>query len=241
MIRALLGAVQFLTVIPVASATAPPGRSALFFPLIGACIGVVGAILFEVVRARSTFAHAAALVLTFWAFLTGGLHEDGFADCADAFRAGRPAEKIQAILKDSRIGAHGALALILFSLIRWQSLSAIALDPMRGLAAALALSRGSTVALAWLTPPAGAGLGLEFSRTLTTGAAIAAIAQTALFAVLCGPTCAILMLGGATGIVITTRAYFIHRIGGVTGDCYGATTYIVETYALVVLTCRSCS
>src|SRR3954449_4276988 len=117
MIARFLGAVQFLTTLPVRRATASPGRCAVFFPLVGAAMGSAGGLLLYALRNVMPPSLAALLVLSFWALLTGGLHEDGFADVADAFRAGRSREKMFAILKDSRIGAHGALAMILISFI----------------------------------------------------------------------------------------------------------------------------
>ncbi len=184
MTRRLLGATQFLTLIPVRGQAAPPGQSAIFFPLIGAALGAAGGVGLHFLSGFFPQALAALLVLGFWALITGGLHEDGFADVVDAFRAGRSPEKIHAILKDSRIGAHGALALILITLVRWQALSSMAGEPVRALAATFAASRASLVVLAWISPPAGSGLGYEFSRTLSTSVTIVVIIQAIIFAFL---------------------------------------------------------
>jgi adenosylcobinamide-GDP ribazoletransferase len=241
MIRAVLGALQFLTISPVRSSTAAPGKSALFFPLIGAWIGIIGAALFDLSRMYMPTAVAAMLVLTFFALLTGGLHEDGFADCADAFRAGRRRDVILAILKDSRIGAHGALALILSSLLRWQALTTLAVvDPVPSLAAAQGLPRAAAVALVWITPATGSGLGFRLSNSMTTPIAIGAILQGLLLAMWCGDKSALILIAGAVLIVLAARRYFMLRIGGVTGDCLGATAHAVEIFCLVVFTCRSC-
>ncbi|MEJ7607701.1 MAG: adenosylcobinamide-GDP ribazoletransferase [Bryobacteraceae bacterium] len=234
MTASLLGAVQFLTIIPIHRETAPLGRSAVFFPLVGAAIGVAGAIVFKTTGSP-------LLVLAFWALLTGGLHEDGFADVADAFRAGRPAEKIHTILKDSRIGAHGALALIFSTLIRWQALTDIGIDAVPGLAVAQALPRAALVLLAWIAPPAGTGLGFHFSQTLSTPIAIMAIGQGIIFALACGWRLGAILVAGSAAIVFLAARYFVRRIGGITGDCLGATAYMVETFCLLVLTCQSCT
>jgi adenosylcobinamide-GDP ribazoletransferase len=240
MIQALLGAVQFLTVLPVRSKTAPPGRSAVFFPLVGAWIGILGAVLLDFTRALVPTPIAALMVLGFWASLTGGLHEDAFADCVDAYRAGRPRDKILTILKDSRIGAHGAIGLILSTLIRWQALGTLALDPVIALAAAGGISRAGAVALAWTTPPVGSGSGFSFSATLTTFTALLAILQAALLGVWCGARLGTMVAAGAILIVVAARRYFLLRTGGVTGDGMGAVAHAVETYSLIVFTCRSC-
>jgi cobalamin synthase len=56
-----------------------------------------------------------------------------------------------------------------------------------------------------------------------------------------GDKIASLLLGGTVVIVILARGYFMRRIGGVTGDCLGATQQIVETWCLIVFTCRPCT
>jgi adenosylcobinamide-GDP ribazoletransferase len=238
MIARLLGAIQFLTILPVRGSTAPPGQCALFFPLVGGALGAAGAYALLGLRDFIPWTLAALLVLALWALLTGGLHEDGFADVADAFRAGRPRERIFAILKDSRIGAHGAVALILITLVRWQALSSIAADPVRSLPAVLAVSRAAMIATAWTTPPAGASLGLEFSKYLTTAGSLFAILTGLLFAALA--PAGLLLVWIATVVVFGARAYFMRRIGGVNGDCLGAVSLLVETCGLVVLTCQRC-
>src|SRR5215469_7120056 len=100
----LLGAISFLTILPIARKTAPSGRAAIFFPLVGAMLGAAGAGIFLALSRAIPISLAALIVVAFWASISGVLHEDGLADSADAFRAGRSREKIAAILKDSRIG-----------------------------------------------------------------------------------------------------------------------------------------
>jgi adenosylcobinamide-GDP ribazoletransferase len=241
MIGRFFGALQFLTIVPVRFQTAPSGQSALFFPLVGAALGAAGGLLLEAGRGYLPFTLLALAVLAFWSLITGGLHEDAVADVADAFRAWRPPEKILEILKDSRIGAHGALALILLVAIRWQALASIAVDAVFGLAAALALGRAAVVALAWSTPPAGSATAAQFSRTLTTPVSLAAILQGIAFAFLPGAHTASFLLGGATVLLLLARRYFLRRVGGVNGDCLGATEQIIETWCLVVFTCRPCT
>jgi adenosylcobinamide-GDP ribazoletransferase len=241
MILRLLGAIQFLTVVPVRGRTVPPGASAVFFPLVGLVLGAAGGWLLEMSRGYIPFSIAALLVLAFWTLLTGGLHEDGFADVADAFRAYRPAEKIFLILKDSRVGAHGAVALLFLVLVRWQALSSITVPAVPALAASFALSRAAIVGLLWTSAPAGSGSASAMSNSLGSVGAVLAIAQGAAFAVYLGGPAARFLLGGAMAIVLLARTYFVRRIGGVTGDCLGATQQLVETWCLVVLACPPCT
>ena len=166
-----------------------------------------------------------------WALVTGALHEDGFADVADAFRAGRSRDKILAILKDSRIGAHGALALILISLLRWQALSANTENAVLPLATIFAVSRSSLVLMAWVTPPVAGGLGFEFSRALTTTGGHAFVPRR--FYGPYFPTLQYCFCRVCSLLSLVARKYYIRRIGGVTGDCLGATCLIIETWGLI--------
>lgn len=239
-IRQVLGAVQFLTIIPVNRTTVPPAQSAIFFPAVGAVLGGVGGVLLESGREYLPFALLSLLVLSFWSVITGGLHEDAVADVADAFRALRPPEVIHRILKDSHIGAHGVLALVLLVLIRWQALSSIAADIVPALAAALGISRSSIVVLAAIAPPAGEASGASFARGLSTQAAALVAAQAILLALWPGGRISAFLTGGSLAIILLAKAYFTRRIGGVTGDCLGTTSQLVETWCFLVYTCRPC-
>lgn len=239
MIRSFFGAVQYLTVIPIHFTTTSAGASAVFFPLVGAGIGAAGGLLFEVLRGHIPLPLAALVVLAFWSLLTGALHEDGFADCADAFRAYRSRHKIMEILKDSRVGAHGALALILLTLLRWQALTSTSAPPIQALAVAHGVSRAAIVALAWVTPPAGTGSGYQLSQTLTSLGAIAAILQGIALALYLLPSHASAVLGVSAIVVILAKRYFIARIGGFTGDSLGGTEQVLETLLLVLFSWRS--
>ena len=122
-----------------------------------------------------------------------------------------------------------------------EALSAIAVDAVAGLAAALAIGRASVVALSWITPPAGSASAAQFNATLTSGVALATVLQGVAIAFLPGPLTASFLLGGSTALTLIARSYFVRRIGGVNGDCLGTTEQAVETWCLVVYTCRSCT
>jgi adenosylcobinamide-GDP ribazoletransferase len=244
MIGAFLGAVQFLTIVPVRSETAPPGRAALFFPLVGAILGAAGAAVYLALVQLFPAAIAAFGVLVFWTVLTGGLHEDGLADVADAFGMARRPERIMSIMKDSRIGAFGALALLFSALLRWQSLTTFVLLPHSLLIAVFIASqtvpRAAMVALAWTSRPAGSGLGYSFCSTLSTPVAVIAILEGAAAAFACGLRSGVVLAAGIYFIVRVARWLFQARIGGVTGDCLGAASQVVEILVLLLFTCRSC-
>jgi adenosylcobinamide-GDP ribazoletransferase len=167
--------------------------------------------------------------LAFLVLATGALHEDGLADVADAVRAGRPPERILAIMKDSRIGTYGALALIFSILFRWQALDAITLPR---LVAAQAISRAAMVVLAQAAKPAGSGLGAGFCAGVSRWTALAVAIQALAAAALCGWIPAVLMLTAAAIAIVMLHWWFARRIGGVTGDCLGAAEQATQTLAL---------
>jgi adenosylcobinamide-GDP ribazoletransferase len=240
--RTLLGAISFLTIIPVRATVAPPGRSAAFFPLVGAMLGAAGAGIYLAAERAIPASLAALLTVAFWTMISGVLHEDGLADVADALRAGRSRERMLAILKDSRIGTFGAVAIVISFLARWQAIDQLA-DPrvIQIFIAAQAVPRAAMVALAWISRPVGDGLGLAFSSTLTTPAAVIAIAQGIAAALLCGWRPGLVIVAVSYGVIRVARWYFYRRIGGVNGDCLGATEQILEIFILVLFTCRACS
>ena len=238
MMSRVLGAVQFLTVVPIPGKTATPAQSAPFFPLVGALLGAVcGGILELCIKPFGPYL-AALLAVSAAIALSGALHEDGLADCADALRAGRTREKMLAILKDSRIGVYGSLALILCIAIRWQALTRIGVNVALGLASSLALSRSSLVVLAAITKPVGSGLGAAFSEALTPVISVIVAVQVVIAASLCGWVGVPMLLSSAATLAVA-RAYFLRRLGGVNGDCLGATCLAIETVNLLVLAWHS--
>jgi adenosylcobinamide-GDP ribazoletransferase len=233
--RTFLAAASFLTIIPVKDGSIPPGRAAIFFPLVGAMIGAAGAGVFLAASFVLPVSLASLIAVAFWTMISGVLHEDGLADIADALRAGRTRGKMLAILKDSRIGTYGAVAIVLSFAVRWQALQHV---PSARIVAvcviAQSVPRASMVALAWVSRPSGEGLGLAFSSSLTTISALTCIAQGIAVSMLSGWRPATLIVAGTYLIVSSGRAYFYKRIGGVNGDCLGATEQLLEIFILLL-------
>jgi adenosylcobinamide-GDP ribazoletransferase len=233
-----LGAVQFLTVFPIRRSTTPPHEAAIFFPVVAAFIGVLSAL--PIVLLPVPLGLRAALALLIQVTLTGMLHEDGLADIADGVRAGRPREQMFEIIKDSRVGSYGATALVVALLLRWQGIFGTA-DPYRTgsqliscIAAAEALSRCSILWLAHFTPAARPGMAAWLSENRSWPTFIASIVQAALFALAAGIGTAPYLLVGLALIVVFARAYFLQRLGGVVGDCFGALQQVSVIYCLLV-------
>jgi adenosylcobinamide-GDP ribazoletransferase len=241
MMKRALAAVQFLTVIPVSGGVAATGEAAIFFPLVGVSLGAISGGILLLAHAYLTRGIASLLSIAFLLMATGCLHEDGLADVADAIRAGRSREKMFAILKDSRIGTYGAVALIVTVTLRWQAGAAMQVNPVYGFAAALGVSRSALVIMAGTTPPAGEGLGRHFASAISRPVLAVVIGQACLVAFLAGWAYALGIILSASTIIVTARTWFIKRLGGVNGDCLGTVCQVVETANLVILTCRHSS
>ena len=132
------GSFQFLTALPIHGDTSSPTEAAVFFPLTGAVLGAFAGIVAQYGSMAFGRSLGSLLALTCLLCISGGLHEDGLADVADAIRAGRSRERMLEILKDSRIGAYGASALIVCFLLRWESIENMALPLIAGLSVAVA-------------------------------------------------------------------------------------------------------
>ena len=167
--------------------------------------------------------------------ITGGLHEDGLADVCDAIRAGRTRETILRILKDSRIGAYGAIAIVLSILVRWHALSLWNAPDWTQFAFVFACSRGSMVMLAATTPSISEGLGEAFRNSIPKSASWLVAVQCAALAYFCNGWIALLFVGMS---IVSIRFWLLRRMGGFNGDCLGFQCQIAEAAAMVVFAWR---
>lgn len=237
-----LGAVQFLTVIPVPMATVPYEEAMPFFPLVGALLGALaGGLLALGTVAGLPAGIAAALALVVWLLATGLLHEDGLADVADGIRAGRTPERMLEIMRDSRIGTYGGVALVMATLLRWQALGEIAQgNPWFVVGVCVAaggVSRSGLVLLASIARPVGSGMAASVVGRVSGWVVLAVGAQASVAGSLAGWRGTAPILLGSLVLLLALRAWYHSRLRGVTGDCLGAAAVLVETYILVVGAC----
>ncbi len=225
----LRAAVQFLTIVPAPGAPhVAPGAAAAWYPLVGAMIGVLAWLAW-----RTPMQATAAIVLVI--VITGGLHEDGLADVCDAIRAGRTREAILRILKDSRIGAYGAIAIVLSILVRWHALSLWKSPDWTQFAFVFACSRGSMVMLAFSTPSLSEGLGEAFRNSIPKSAPWLVALQCMAVAYFCNGWMPLLVVILS---IVLIRFWLLRRVGGFNGDCLGFQCQIAEAAAMVVFACR---
>ncbi len=235
----LLMAVQFSTRIPVPALPYDPRalpRALKFFPIVGLGIGASAALLQLILRPHLAPTIVAVLVLTYLVLLTGCLHEDGLADSADGFGGGWTRERVLLILRDSRIGSYGATALTLSLMARVLLLATIpSWHIARYLMAAHLLCRWTTLPLSFALPPARSteageteGMGAHIAHlTSPSTLIVGTLVSVSIAAVLLRWHCIAPILAVSV-VTLLSGLYYKRRIGGVTGDCFGATNQIAE-------------
>jgi len=228
-------AMQFMTSLPVPwPITYSPdalARSAIFFPAVGLLVAGGGAAIYLFLSPYVVRDVLVVLILVYLVAVTGGLHEDALGDAADGFGGGWEKQSVLAIMRDSRLGSYGTVAITLGLLARFVFLKELAPDRFVGfLIAGQVLGRWTTLPLAYFLPSARAetGQGKLIARKISsasllvgTGLAVAIVAVALKVAALWAVIVAVLMAA-------TSGFYYRHRIGGVTGDCMGATTQLTE-------------
>lgn len=239
--KGLLASIGFLTVIPVgheASSESMTGRCAAWFPLVGLGIGGVLLLALDGLSLVTTPGLASWGVVVLWACVTGGLHLDGVADSFDGVLASATRERRREIMKDSRVGAFGAIGLVLLILGKVQCVEAVALLDrdvtwaIHPLLLAPVFGRWSAVLVAfWLG--SGSGLGRAFAEGLTfrivvlatilpVGLLMTAGGWALLSVSLCWVAAAFIGLGARV------------RIGWVSGDVLGLEIEALELLFLIV-------
>lgn len=238
-LRRIAIAATFLTRLPWVArfASGDPvelGRSARWFPLVGIGIGLIGGLVYLGAAQAWAPAVAALLALAAMVLATGAFHEDGWADTFDGLFGGWTIERRLEIMRDSRIGTYGALALVLLVLGKWQALASLAPGAVLPvLVAAHAGARWSTLALARALPyvreasamkPVAGGIG-PLELAVGTGVTLAAIGVAAATV---GPWFAAAGVTATLALVAGAAALYRARLGGITGDALGAANQAVE-------------
>lgn len=207
--------------------------AARYFPLVGVLVGALAALVYLV--ALHVFPPGVAVLLSMAATLlvTGAFHEDGLADCCDAFGGGYQREDVLRIMHDSRIGAFGAIALVVALALKWQALAA--LPPARAATLMIAAHAASRAcAISYLVT-------LDYVRA--EGKAKPVAQRMSAAALLCACVFGLPWLfwpdwpnwrGGLATLVLLAvlryglGRYFVKRIGGYTGDCLGFAQQVFE-------------
>ncbi len=234
-------ALQFLSSLPIRLPGMPApeqmGRSLLFYPLVGLLFGGLLWALNALLAGSPVWLHA-ALLLTAWVMLSGGLHLDGLADSADAWLGGfGDRERTLTIMKDPRSGPIAVVTLMLVLLLKFTALLAlIEQQATVGLILAPLLGRAALLGLFLNTPYVRAGgLGQALADHLPRQSAGWVLLASALACVLLGGWSGVLALMMASLTFFVLRRLMLQRLGGTTGDTAGALLELLEMTVLVVL------
>jgi adenosylcobinamide-GDP ribazoletransferase len=216
-------------------------RSAVYFPIVGLLVGLLAAAVHWGAYLLWPEPVPAVLAVAAAALVTGGLHEDGWADVSDALAASREPKRMLEVMKDSRIGAAGALALVLLLLGKVSVLETFSAGrAAAALVVAHVLSRWSHLPLLWKLSharPEGGLAGPLAGRVSGARVAIGTVlsAFITVYALPWSTTSAVSALAVALVVTLAAGLFFRLRLGGITGDCLGAVNQLVELGVLLTL------
>jgi adenosylcobinamide-GDP ribazoletransferase len=211
-------------------------QSSRYFAVVGALIGLAGGLVWWLAALVLPAMAAAGLALAAMVLLTGALHEDGLADCADGLGGGKFGDEALEIMRDSRVGTYGALALVFSVGLRWVALAALA--PVWGV---LALAIAGGIGRAMMVPATALA---GYARREGLGGSLAGGAGGVEVSAALGTALVLGIVGGWAGLLALVLAaavsggflfYMTRRVGGYTGDGLGAMAQLAEITAMLVL------
>lgn len=232
-------ALTFLTRLPVGGPHRALSACAWAFPIAGLAVGLAGGAVFWLAGWAGLSPWIAAFLTLFTtAIVTGALHEDGLADAADGLGAGGTVERKLEIMRDSRIGGYGALALMLATGLKAAAIAAFP-SGLPGAAAIVAIHILSRAVLpgvmAWLRPASASGVAASVGRPAWAGALIAILlgAVGPLFVI--GPCAAAVAITAALGMAALGGLLLLRSLGGYNGDTIGLLEQLTEIAIMLAL------
>ncbi len=238
MINRIMLAIQFLTIIPAPAIMISKEdyhRVMGWFPVAGLLVGTISAMVYWVSIQVLPLKISVILVLMTQFFITGGLHHDGLADTFDGCMSGRDLQRKLDIMKDSRLGTHGAVILFFILLLKFTTLL-LTPDTTRTLIIILTpvIGRFALVFGAWKSSYArDEGLGNLFIGVINTKDIVTALVLS-LICMLIYPSAYISLVIVIPGIILTKKV-MSKTLNGMTGDTLGALNEISETLFMLVM------
>jgi adenosylcobinamide-GDP ribazoletransferase len=236
-------AIRFLTIIPVSWRAAEDAQQfnkcLVFFPFVGALIGLVGSAAAYGLLLFFPPPVVAVLAIVYLAFASGFLHLDGLSDSADGLFSSRPREECLRIMKDSRAGAMGVVVVVCVMLAKYSALSsmdrnmlclAIFFMPLAGRSAILL----SMARLPYARPEG--GLGRLFYSDSSKNAAVATFLALFLLLVILAPSLLVVTLIAIVCVNLLFDRWCRLRLGGATGDTLGASCELTEAVTALAFT-----
>lgn len=246
-VRLFFIALQFFTRLPIPAWVGFEAswlqHASRYFPLVGCVVAAIAAGVYWAAALVLPAPVAAVLSTAASIYATGAFHEDGFADTCDGLGGGMTRERVLEIMKDSRVGAYGAIGIVCMLAAK---LSALAMLPPRAAIAALflahPLSRLAATSLIWkLDYVRGEGKAKPLAQQMTT-VEFAIATATALL-----PAAVLLLTGQASGSAVLAAVLaallatvwlghkFLRRLDGYTGDCLGALQQVAEALIYIAV------
>ena len=220
------------------------GESVKFFPAVGAVLGIFYAALVGAINFFNLPLFTGAVGFSLMIILTGGIHCDGLMDSADGLFSGREREKILQIMKDSRAGSFGVVSMILIAALEISALAELSRLSTWWLCTAIfsapIIGRLMMVVTIGAFPYARqSGMGKAFAKFTTRRTIFFAAGETFLLLLPLNFIGKIFFFSAAAAMVVAFivawkfATFATEKIGGVTGDIYGAVTTLAEMFALI--------
>lgn len=239
--RLFLIAFQFLTIIPfpvsLRCEKQDLGHSTAFFPLVGMAIGALLVGVNWLICPWVNRQLCDAILIAILALVTGALHLDGLADVCDGLAARGGRERFLAVMKDSQIGAVGAVGLVLGVLLKWQALLAVPIElKWQALLLFPALARfGQVLVMTGARHARQDGLGAVFAQGSGKISLFVAFSTVVLGGYYLMDLRAMAALISICLLALAGRIFFQQKLGGLTGDTIGCINELGEILVLVVI------
>ena len=231
--KAFMAAIQFLTLFPVSCncARRDLGRSTFFFPLVGLLLGGVMVLVNRALSAVFPPAPVIVLIVIAMLAVSGGLHMDGLADTADGFFSARPRERILEIMKDSRTGAMGVMAIVSVFCLKIAALLSVPAGLRGPTLLLMPLAGRCALVIAMAALPyarSGDGLGRVFAENKSRLDVFCALAILAIAGYWAMGRAGLAAAGSVVALTLAFSFWCRGKIGGFTGDTLGAACELAE-------------
>jgi adenosylcobinamide-GDP ribazoletransferase len=237
-VKSFLAALQFLTLFPwprrAERSADEIAAGAAFFPVIGLILGAVVVFVDWLLRPYLPPMLLAVVLVALLALLSRGFHLDGLADTFDGLGAGGPRERVLAVMDDPRAGVFGVVAVVFVILIKVAAVAALGAERWRALLVAPMIARWAMVLFAYRSTAARQGLAALLLARMDGADVFFATVFSLVVATVFSGARGVAVLALAALVTLAAKRYFHERLGGLTGDLFGAVAEISEAAALAV-------
>ncbi|MCI1822157.1 MAG: adenosylcobinamide-GDP ribazoletransferase [Megasphaera sp.] len=233
-------ALQFLSRIHIVQQTVWSdrdfGKAVIWFPIVGMMIGFFLSIVYMAASYFLSGIYLAIVVVAAWFYITGGLHADGYMDTADGIFSGQNRKRMLEIMKDSRVGANGVIAFVWLVLLKICFFANDESAVLTLIGVPTAARFGTLISIFGFPYARKTGLGRAFKEYAPKGALPIGFTLS-LLPLVCSGWHYLFLLTAASVITFFSDIYILRKLGGLTGDTYGAVTEFTEMIVLGLLMC----